>query len=102
MKLQMSSLKFDADVKLLDFIQKKTDKLETFYDRIIDGEVNLSIDKKDDHSNKVVEIKINVPGSTLFAKEHSKSFESATDQAVEALRRQLKKHKGKILDQQKS
>ena len=41
MKLQMHSIHFDADVKLLDFIQKKVDKLETFYDRIIDGEVFL-------------------------------------------------------------
>lgn len=97
MKLQMSSLKFDADVKLLDFIQKKADKLDTFYDKIIDGEVNLLIDKGDHDADKVVEVKINVPGSTLFAKEKSKSFEAATDEAIEALRRQLKKHKEKEL-----
>ena len=95
MKLQMSSIKFDADVKLLDFIQKKADKLETFYDKIIDGEVNMKLDNNETNENKVVEMKLNVPGSTLFARQQSKSFEAATDQAVEALRRQLKKYKEK-------
>ena len=95
MKLQMSSIKFDADVKLLDFIQKKADKLETFYDKIIDCEVNMKLDNNETNENKVVEMKLNVPGSTLFARQQSKSFEAATDQAVEALRRQLKKYKEK-------
>lgn len=90
----MHSIHFDADTKLLDFIQKKTDKLNTFYDRIIDGEVFMRLEKND-VENKVVEIKLNIPGSQLFAKEQSRSFEAATDLAVEALRRQLKKFKEK-------
>lgn len=95
MKLQMSSLKFDADTALLDFIQKKADKLDTFYDRIIDGEVNLKVNKSEQKENKIVEMKLNVPGTTLFASQQSKSFEEATDLTVEALRRQIKKHKEK-------
>ncbi len=98
MKLNISSLKFDADIKLLDFIQKKADKLDTFYDKIIDGEVNLKLENVDNKDNKVVEIKINVPGDQLFASEKSSSFEAATDEAVEALRRQLKKFKEKTLE----
>lgn len=97
MKLQMHSIHFDADQKLLDFIQKKASKLETFYDRIIDGEVFLRLDKDEKNGNKIVEIKINIPGQQLFAKEQSKSFEAATDQAVEALRRQIRKHKSKVV-----
>lgn len=97
MKLQMHSIHFDADEKLVDFIQKKVDKLETFYDRIMDGEVFLRLDKGE-HSreNKLVEIKVNIPGGTMFSKELSTSFEAATDAAVESLRRQLKKHKEKL------
>ncbi len=102
MKLQISSLKFDADITLLEFIQKKADKLDTFFDRIVDGEVNLIVDNTDSQENKLVEMKINVPGATLFAKEVSKSFEASTDLAVEALRRQLKKHKGKLMDRQQA
>ena len=98
MKLQMQSIKFDADKKLLEFVQKKADKLDLFFDKIIDGEVAFKIDKDETKENKIIEMKINVPGTTLFAKEKSKSFEAATDLAVEALRRQLKKHKGKLLE----
>ncbi len=96
MKLQMHSIHFDADQKLVDFIQKKADKLDTFYDRIIDGEVFMRLQKDEDRENKLLEIKLNIPGVQLFAKEKSKSFEAAADEAVEALRRQLKKHKEKL------
>lgn len=97
MKLQMHSIHFDADSKLVDFIQKKVDKLETFFDRIIDGEVFLRIEKNESNENKVIEIKLNIPGNQLFAKQNSVSFEAATDEAVESLRRQLKKHKEKLV-----
>ena len=92
MKLQMHSIHFDADQKLLDFIQKKVDKLETFYDRMVDGEVFLRLNNGG-VENKTVEIKLNIPGNQLFAKEEAKSFEEATDLATDALRRQLKKFK---------
>lgn len=95
MKLQMHSIHFDADVKLLDFIQKKMDKLDTYYDRIIDGEVFLRLENGDRVNNKVVELKVNIPGQTLFSKEQSNSFEAAADSGVEALRRQIKKFKEK-------
>ena len=95
MKLQVHSIHFDADVKLIDFIQKKVDKLETFYDRLVDGEVYLRLNNEG-VENKTVEIKLNVPGSQLFAVEKAKSFEAAADQAANALRMQLKKFKTKI------
>lgn len=95
MKLQVHSIHFDADEKLIDFIQKKVDKLETFYDRLVDGEVFLRLNNEG-VENKTVEIKVKVPGSQLFAKEQAKSFEEATDLATEALRSQLKKFKTKV------
>ena len=91
----MSSVKFDADIKLLNFIQKKADKLDLFHGRIIDGEVFLRLSKDKEKKDKVVEMKLNVPGKTLFAKQNAVSFEAATDEAVEALRRQLRKVKPK-------
>ncbi len=96
MKLQFHSVHFNADPKLTEFIEQKANKLETFYDRITDGEVFLRLEKGDHrYDNKVVEIKLNIPGTTLFTKEHATSFEAATDQAVESLRRQLQKYKEK-------
>ncbi len=95
MKLQMHSIKFNATKKLLDFIQKKMDKLDHQYDRVVDGEVYLKLNS-DEFDNKTVEIKLNLPGSQLFSKENSNSFEKATDQAVDALKRQLTKFKEKL------
>lgn len=95
MKLQVHSIHFDADNKLINFIQRKVDKLETFYDRLVDGEVFLRINNEG-IENKTVEIKLKVPGNQLFAKEQATSFEEATDMATEALRTQLKKFKTKL------
>lgn len=97
MKLQMHSIHFDADRKLIDFIQKKADKLDTFFDQIIDGEVFMRIDKNDSKANKIIEIKMNVPGKQFFAKNQADSFEAAADEAVEGLRRQIKKYKEKVV-----
>jgi putative sigma-54 modulation protein len=97
MKLQMHSIHFDADRKLLDFIQKKADKLDTYYDRVIDGEVFLRLDKDEKNANKIVEIKLNLPGKQIFAKDQSDSFEAAADEAIEGLRRQIKKFKEKVV-----
>lgn len=95
MKLQVHSIHFDADRKLVNFIQKKVAKLETFYDRMVDGEVFLRLNNEG-IENKTVEIKLNVPGGKLFATEKARSFEAAADLATTALRIQLKKFKTKL------
>ena len=95
MKIQVHSIHFNADVKLIDFIQKKVDKLEVLYDRLVDGEVFLRLNNEG-VENKTVEIKLNVPGNQLFATEKARSFEAATDLATEALSMQLRKFKTKI------
>ncbi|KAB2859006.1 MAG: ribosome-associated translation inhibitor RaiA [Flavobacteriales bacterium] len=94
--LKITSVHFDADKKLLEFIQEKVNKLGQYYDKIIDGDVILKVDNNPTGENKVAEIKLSVPGNDIFAKKQCKTFEEATDLAVEALRRQLKKHKEKL------
>ena len=95
MKLKIHSIHFDADQKLEKFVNTKVNKLDQFYDRIIEGEVFLRLDKSESNENKIAEIKLHIPGSEFFVKKQCKSFEEATDTAVEALRRQVKKHKEK-------
>lgn len=95
METQIHSIHFDADKKLIDFINEKVGKLELFHDHIMASEIYLKIDKSQDKENKNVEIKLLVPGKTLIAKKQCKSFEEATDEAVDALRKQLAKSKDK-------
>ena len=78
MKTRVQSIHYTADVKLLDFIQKKADKLDQFFDQIISGEVYLKLENTDDEANKITEIKLLIPGYDLFAKEQCKTFEEAT------------------------
>ena len=97
MKLYMNAVNFAVDQKLLDFIQIRANKLDTFYDRIQNGEVYLKLDKGEHkRENKMVEIKLNIPGAILFAKEIDTSFEKAADSSIESLRRQIKKHKERL------
>ncbi len=95
MKITVQSIHFTADKGLLEFIQKKVDKLDTFYDHIINGEVYLKLENVEDEANKITEIKVMIPGNQLFAKEQCKTFEEATDLCVESLRKQIEKHKTK-------
>lgn len=95
MKVNVQSVNFSADQKLISHIQKRLDKLEQFHDRIVDGEVFLKLDNNHTKQNKVTEIKLSIPGQDLVVKKQCKSFEEATDLSTEALRRQLKKHKSK-------
>ena len=95
MKIDIRYIDIESDDRLNDFIQKKVDKLETFYDRIVDCEVFLKRSNNNTEENAVVELLINVPGNKLFAKEQAKSFEAGIDASVEAMRRQIKKVKEK-------
>lgn len=95
MKITVQSIHFTADKGLLEFIQKKADKLDTFHDSIINGEVYLKLENVEHEANKISEIKIHLPGNVLFAKEQCKTFEEATDLAIESLRKQIAKHKTK-------
>lgn len=95
MQVNVHSIQFKADSKLIDFIESRLEKLEQFHDKMIGAEVFLKLDKNNQAGNKIAEIKINVPGKDLFAKRQSTSFEESVDSVVEALRRQIKKVKGK-------
>lgn len=98
MTINIQSVHFDADKKLLDFVNDKVGKLNTFHDGIISHEVILRLDKSSNSDNKIVEIKMLGKGTDFFAKKQCVSFEEATDLVCEALKTQLKKHKQKMLD----
>lgn len=95
MDINIHSVKFDADKKLIDFINVKVKKLIQFYDGIIGCEVFLRLDNDQSPDNKVAEIRLDIPGSDVFAKKKTKSFEESVDGVVEALKRQLTKQKEK-------
>ncbi len=96
MKVNTQSVNFVADKKLLDFIQKRLDKLELFYDKIIQSDVYLKVENTSDKENKVFEARVKVPGDSLVVKKQCKTFEEGADIAASSLERQLKKRKQKL------
>jgi putative sigma-54 modulation protein len=95
MDVNINAIHFSADKKLKQLIITKVNKLSTFHDGLIGAEVNLKLDKSDTGENKITEVKVFIKGGDLFAKKQSKTFEEALDDCLEAMRRQLLKHKEK-------
>ena len=96
MNIQIHSVRFDADKKLIDFVNQKLDKLKLYSEDIVNAEVYLRLDNDQERENKISEIKLEYPKGPLFARKQSKSFEEATDQAIDALKKQITKHKDKM------
>ena len=97
MEVKINSVHFNADKKLVDFVNKKVNKLDTFFDGIINAEVTLKVQKPETANNKISELKLSIPANGyLFAKKQADTFEEATDLVVDAIRKQLGKYKDKI------
>ena len=95
MNVKIQSVKFDADQKLVDFIQLNLSKIGRFADNILSADVTLKIDKDDEVGNKVAIVKLNVAGGELVADRRSKSFEESVDLCIDAIKKQIEKFKEK-------
>jgi len=95
MKVYTESVQFKADQKLLDFIEKKLNKMDHYFDRIIDARVTLKLENAGQVKDKIAEVRLKVPGDVLVVKESQKTFEASIDGAVDVLKRQLIKFKEK-------
>jgi len=96
MKVNVNAVNFAVDQKLVQFIQERLVKLEKFYDRIVTSDVFLKVEKTSEKENKLIEVKIHVPGDDFMVKKQCKSFEEGIELAAESLERVLVKRKEKI------
>ncbi|MBN2638293.1 MAG: ribosome-associated translation inhibitor RaiA [Bacteroidales bacterium] len=93
MNININSVHFKTDVKLDNFIEKKLQKLSALHEGVVGSDVTLRVEHSENKENKIAEIKLMLKGEELFAKKQSKTFEEATDLAVDALKKQIEKHK---------
>ncbi|WP_027077777.1 ribosome hibernation-promoting factor, HPF/YfiA family [Maribacter antarcticus] len=96
MKVNAQSVNFNADKSMLDFLQQRLDKLETFYDKVISFDIYLKVENTAGKANKIVEIKVNIPKDKYLVKKQCKTFEEAIDSACSCLERMLIKRKEKL------
>ena len=95
MNVQIQSVKFDADKRLIEFVNAKMAKLDRFAERSTGAEVIPKLDKDHEKGNKFATITLHMPGEDLVACHQSKAFEESVDEAIDALKRQLEKFKAK-------
>ena len=93
MNINIQTVKFDADKRLVEFVEQKLGKMERFAERSTGADVVLKLDKDFDKGNKVATITLHMPGSDLISEQRAKSFEEAIDLAIDALKRQNEKLK---------
>jgi len=96
MNVQIQSVKFDADKKLVEFVEGKMEKLERFADRATGAEVILKLDKDYEKGNKVATVTLRMPGEDMVAEHRARTFEEAVDEAIDALKRQIEKFKERV------
>ena len=96
MKVNAQSVNFNADGKLIDFVQSRMDKLEIFYDKIVSSDIYMKVENTSSKENKIVEIRVHVPKDRLIVKKQCKTFEEAVDSACSSLERSLVKKKQKM------
>jgi putative sigma-54 modulation protein len=95
MKINIHSIHFTSDKKLINFIEKKIEKLVLFDSLITSADVYLKLEPSTELDNKVADIKLSMAKSEIFASKHCKTFEEAVDLSAEALRKQILKNKEK-------
>lgn len=93
MKVNIQAVGFTVDHKLVDFIEKKLQKVAHYYEKIISADVYLRLENTSSKENKITEIRLNVPGDSLVVKKHSKTFEQCIDESLLPLERMVLKHK---------
>ena len=95
MNVNFQSVNYTADIKLVEFSQKRMEKITQFYNQIVDVFVYTKVENSSDKINKFVELKIGIPGDDVIVKKTAKSFEEAINQAADSAERILKRRKEK-------
>ena len=97
MNVNIQTVHFDADSKLISYIEKKISKIAQFHDRITKVDIYLKLDNiVHNIKDKIVEIKVMIPRHEFFVKQSSKSFEESFDVAMDAVITQIKRKKERM------
>jgi putative sigma-54 modulation protein len=92
MNCTITARHFKLTAVLKNYVEGKAQKLERYYDNILDMDIILGWEKM----NRYTELRINVNNKQIVIKEVSEEIRKSFDLALDRAERQLKRHKEKI------
>lgn len=97
MKINVKSIHFHADHKLIAYIEQKLNRLSRFFDRISEAEVSLKLQESGGKIHeKIAEIHLRMPNGWVMDRKTGDSFEMAVSASMDTLKRQVSKHKTRL------
>lgn len=94
MEIKIKALKFSADEKLVQFVEKKAARMEKFFEGVAnEAEVSLENLKE----GKKAKIQIHVPGDDFVIERVADTFENAVTECVDAMKEKLTRAKEKMM-----
>lgn len=99
MRIQIEA-PFQVSEPMQNLITEKAEKFKTIFDRILAVEVYLKDEIQRNHhkENRLAQIKLSIPGQTIFAESESATYEKAIQAAADKAKRQLRKFKTQLVD----
>ncbi len=94
MQVKITGLHLEVTEALRDYIEEKLERLERHFDRIIDIQVTLQVEKL----KQKAEATMHIAGREVIANAEHEDMYAAIDLLADKLDRQLIKHKEKQLD----
>jgi len=87
---------FEASPELNEHIEERIGRLKRYFDHILNVHVIMDVEK----FRHIAEVNVHVNGHDFTAKEESEDMYGSIDLSAKSLERQIKKFKGKLLDNQ--
>ena len=94
MQSRTTARHFDLTDELKRYVEKEIDKLEKYYNNIIDTHLILDAEK----SRMTAELKVKVQGTVLTSKVRSFDMYESVEKVIGKMEQQLKKYKERLKD----
>ncbi|MFK7934404.1 MAG: ribosome-associated translation inhibitor RaiA [Saprospiraceae bacterium] len=96
MKINLEYDGIGTSPDLVEYVEKKVNKLERYFDRIVQADVILKHDSGKTTKQNSCDIRLNVPNTTLFADASAATIREAVTEAADNVERQLRRYKDKL------
>jgi len=94
MEKRITARHFELTQELKDFADKQMDRLEKYFNQIIDAHLVLELEK----SRQTAELNVKVYGTVLTSKNNSFDMYESVEKVVDKMESQIKKYKSKLKD----